>query len=615
MRRLLALLAFMFTLGLGVTPALAIDPTPGVNAGTGPGDWFDKQKAANPNWEVTSKISPAMAQILSQALIDFGGYKPRNVCQASAASQAWQALADASNSGPLEGFLDAIKGALGGIKTVATFGADPTAAADLISPGQLTQKAFDSAKEMGEDEAKDYLKKKLKEIWTGKPVEVLKRSQTRGSCETMLVATWDEAAGTYEIVIYGDCHCAGVGGWELGSAGTSLKTFAVTLTGKVTPAISQGKGVLIVGYPKISVVANCTCGSKTSYTGGGGQGGGGATPGPTGGGSSTPPPPPKGDGWSKVTTKCAKCQPIVDQIHAAQQARGDMDEVFGMATAAVNEAKAKLDGAAPAQQPAAKAALDAATARMAELTMREAGLIKLENELWAKLQACEAGCEHASTGVCPPQGGELAMVGPPKDTMGAAVLAQLNAARADPHAYADGLRKYEGYYHGNLVSEPGHPVAMTIEGSAAVVSAIGYLDQHAAVAPLTWNASLAIAANRLVMDAGPRGGLGHTGSDGSTMTSRIRDVCIWAGSMDEDISLVPRTAEGVVRQLIIDDGVPTRGHRTAIFDPGLSIAGVACGPHATYGWMCVIDFAGGLMPAPGSETGAMAMPPPPPPPP
>jgi hypothetical protein len=32
------------------------------------------------------------------------------------------------------------------------------------------------------------------------------------------------------------------------------------------------------------------------------------------------------------------------------------------------------------------------------------------------------------------------------------------------------------------------------------------------------------------------------------------------------------------------------------------IAGVACGPHAAYGWMCVIDFAGAMMAAPGSES-------------
>ena len=41
---------------------------------------------------------------------------------------------------------------------------------------------------------------------------------------------------------------------------------------------------------------------------------------------------------------------------------------------------------------------------------------------------------------------------------GAAVLAQVNALRTDPAGYADMLAQYRTYYHGNLVSEPGHPV-------------------------------------------------------------------------------------------------------------------------------------------------------------
>jgi hypothetical protein len=239
---------------------------------------------------------------------------------------------------------------------------------------------------------------------------------------------------------------------------------------------------------------------------------------------------------------------------------------------------------------------------MNNLTMREAGLILLQERLWALLKACEKTCGHASTGGCPVRDGEYAMAPPANNALGAQVLAQINAARADPPAYAAKLRGFEGNYHGKLVAEPGHPPAMTIEGVAAADNAISYLNGHAPVPALQWNDGLASAANRLVVDLGPKGGLGHTGSDGSTMTQRIRDVCIWAAAMEEDISLVPRTAEGVVRQLVIDDGVPTRGHRTAIFDPGLMIAGVACGPHAAYGWMCVIDFAGAMMAPPGSES-------------
>jgi len=53
----------------------------------------------------------------------------------------------------------------------------------------------------------------------------------------------------------------------------------------------------------------------------------------------------------------------------------------------------------------------------------------------------------------------------------------------------------------------------------------------------------------------------------------------------------------VVRELIIDSGVPSRGHRRNIFYPPLDAAGVACGPHRQYANMCVMDFAGGSEPA------------------
>jgi uncharacterized protein YkwD len=43
---------------------------------------------------------------------------------------------------------------------------------------------------------------------------------------------------------------------------------------------------------------------------------------------------------------------------------------------------------------------------------------------------------------------------------------------------------------------------------------------------------------------------------------------------------------------VVDDGVKDRAHRKILLDPAFRYAGAACGPHRTFGTMCVIDLAG-----------------------
>jgi len=81
------------------------------------------------------------------------------------------------------------------------------------------------------------------------------------------------------------------------------------------------------------------------------------------------------------------------------------------------------------------------------------------------------------------------------------------------------------------------------------------------------------------------------GVNGSTMRQRIEAFGKWGGLIGEVIMYGDETPRMTVIQLVIDDGVPDRGHRKNIFNPGFRTAGAAIGPHRTYGTMTVVDMA------------------------
>lgn len=165
----------------------------------------------------------------------------------------------------------------------------------------------------------------------------------------------------------------------------------------------------------------------------------------------------------------------------------------------------------------------------------------------------------------------------------------INLARTDPVGYARRLREHRAFYDGDVFRDPDGIAIRTQEGVSAVDEAIAFLERQTPLPALTPNAILRLAAADHVEDQGPLGAVGHVGSDGSAFTDRIvRQGGPAAGG--ENISYGSETGEAVVIQMIVDDGVPDRGHRTNIFRAGYVSAGAACGPHRVYRYMCVIDF-------------------------
>ncbi|AAR34544.2 CAP domain-containing protein [Geobacter sulfurreducens] len=174
------------------------------------------------------------------------------------------------------------------------------------------------------------------------------------------------------------------------------------------------------------------------------------------------------------------------------------------------------------------------------------------------------------------------------------VLAQMNAARTDPQGYAEHLREFRSRFRGRNYTVPcSRTRIVTHEGTAAVDEAIRFLLRQRPISPLAWSDGLARAAAAHVGVQGRNGETGHGEGQGG-MRARIERQGTWKKTIGENIGYGPDNARAVVIQLIVDDGVPGRGHRKNIFDPAFAVAGVACGPHPVFGTVCVIDFAGGF---------------------
>lgn len=173
------------------------------------------------------------------------------------------------------------------------------------------------------------------------------------------------------------------------------------------------------------------------------------------------------------------------------------------------------------------------------------------------------------------------------------VIFELNKVRSNPKRYAeDYLEELLTAFDGKLFTYPGQVTLKSQEGIRPLEECIQILKKAAPCSILNPSEGLSKAAAELMKDQQKYGGIGHISRNGASPQQRIEKYGKWDICSAEDITYGSFEARQIVIFLLIDDGVPNRGHRENILNPCFQFAGVANGGHPDYLTLCVVDFAG-----------------------
>lgn len=171
------------------------------------------------------------------------------------------------------------------------------------------------------------------------------------------------------------------------------------------------------------------------------------------------------------------------------------------------------------------------------------------------------------------------------------VLAAVNRARTQPDAAGLDMLRFRATFRGRVAYENGSgPGWSSAEGVGAVDEAATVLRRQSPLGAVFPSAVLARAARAHAAEQARTGAIGHTSAAGRGPGDRVRTAG-GDGYVSEVIAYGFDAPERAVRQLLVDDGVPRRGHRVLMLSSRIRYAGVGCAEHPRFRTVCVIDFA------------------------
>ena len=158
------------------------------------------------------------------------------------------------------------------------------------------------------------------------------------------------------------------------------------------------------------------------------------------------------------------------------------------------------------------------------------------------------------------------------------VILLLNLARLDGEKFTDLILK--PYIEENNLSKKNHYIKSLIKDLKDVHN----------LSVLQPDKKLHLAAKHHAKDMGKTGQIGHNSSDGTGCFERMRNYAD-GNRMAENCSYGFQEPIEIVMQLLIDENVPSLGHRKNILDKKLAAIGVSIQPHKVYDYNCVMDFS------------------------
>ena len=164
--------------------------------------------------------------------------------------------------------------------------------------------------------------------------------------------------------------------------------------------------------------------------------------------------------------------------------------------------------------------------------------------------------------------------------------------RTNPKGYVKYLKQHlNSFVEGFVYIDGVGRRMMCHEGRAAVYECIEVLENTLPMGALSMNENLSEASLWLAKDQAEHGTTGHDDSDGSTMTDRVKRAGFTGMGWGENCAYGYYTARDFIMGLLIDDNVPSRGHRDNILNSKYTQVGIGLATgHATYNTVLVTDF-------------------------